>query len=133
MRSLGWTLQSGHYIASAPNPFILNVKLNPSKLMVKQSCRVGMPPSCPVWRPVNRFAALSRIGALKKCSHPGSAGAAKRRRFRNCVLSRFLNDGAFEMPPGAVEFEQILDALSPEKQTQLVELLKEAKAASETQ
>jgi len=42
-------------------------------------------------------------------------------------------DGAFEMPPGAVEFEQILDALSPEKQTQLVELLKEAKAASETQ
>jgi hypothetical protein len=37
------------------------------------------------------------------------------------------------MPPGAVEFEQILDALSPEKQTQLVELLKEAKAASETQ
>jgi len=40
--------------------------------------------------------------------------------------------GSPEMPPGGVELEQVLDALSPEKQMQLAELLKEAKAASET-
>ena len=41
-------------------------------------------------------------------------------------------DGSSGMPPGGVELEQVLDALSPEKQMQLAELLKEAKAASET-